>query len=106
MFFQPRSEDVLVSYRGQLAENIYPEMGFRTPVGFKGSTSPADHNLLNKAPVTFLDKMELFPPGFLAGIPQGSREFFSNQAGLRYVILQTCLLLIRSSMSDIAKEAP
>ena len=81
--FNPRSEEVTVTYEGKQIESIYPELGFRVPALFKGSTAPAGHNLLNTAPVMFLDKAELLPPGFMRGIPQGPREFFANAANLR-----------------------
>ena len=81
--FQPRSEEVVVTYKGKLANSIYPDLGLRVPALFKGSTAPAGHTVLNTAPVVFLDKEELFPPGFMAGIPQGPREFLANPANLR-----------------------
>ena len=36
--FQPRSEEVVVTYEGRLADSIYPELSFRVPALFKGST--------------------------------------------------------------------
>ena len=83
LVFQPKSEEVVVAYEGKIAEAIYPDLGFRFPTLFKGSTAPAGHTVLNTAPVVFLDKAEHFPPGFMAGIPQGPREFFANAANLR-----------------------
>ena len=81
--FQPRSEEVVVTYEGKLADSIYPELGFRVPALFKGSTVQAGHTVLNTVPIVFLDKAELLPPGFMAGIPEGPREFFVNAANLR-----------------------
>ena len=83
LVFQPKSKEVVVAYEGKIAEAIYPELGFRVPTLFRGSTAPAGHTVLNTAPVVFLDKAEHFPPGFMAGIPQGAREFFANSANLR-----------------------
>jgi hypothetical protein len=80
---QPRSEEVVVTYEGKLADSIYPDLGFRVPALSKGSTASAGHTVLNTAPIVFLDKEELFPPGFMAGMPQGPREFFANAANLR-----------------------
>jgi hypothetical protein len=81
--FQPKSEEVVVTYEGKLADSIYPDLAFRVPALFKGSIALAGHTVLNNAPVVFLDKEKLFPPGFMAGIPQGPREFFANAANLR-----------------------
>ena len=81
--FQPRLEEVVVTYDSKLADSIYPDLGFRVPALSKGSTASAGHTVLNTAPIVFLDKEELFPPGFMAGIPQGPREFFANVANLR-----------------------
>jgi hypothetical protein len=81
--FNPTSEEVTVTYKAKQTESIYPELGFRVPALFKGSTALAGPNLLNTAPVLFLDKAELLPPGFMRGIPQGPREFFANAANLR-----------------------
>ena len=80
--FQPRSEEVVVDYEGRVADSIYPELGFRVPTLFKGSTAPAGHTVLNTFPVVFLDKAALLPTGFMAGMPQGPREFFAKAANL------------------------
>jgi hypothetical protein len=74
---------VVVTYKGKVADSIYPDLGFRVPALFKGSTAMAGHTVLNAVPIVFLDKKELFPPGLMAGIPQGPREFFANAANLR-----------------------
>ena len=68
--FQPRSEEVVVTYQGQLAKSFYPALGFCIPALFKGST--ALHTMLRRSS---------FPQQ--AGIPQGLREFFANAENLR-----------------------
>ena len=73
LVFQPKSEDITVTYEGKVAEAIYPDMGFRISTLLKRAT----------APVEFLDSAELFPPCFMSGIPQGPREHFANAANLR-----------------------
>ena len=37
--FQPRLEEVVVTYKGKVADSIYPDLGFRVPALFKGSTA-------------------------------------------------------------------
>ena len=69
--FQLRSEEVVVTYKDRMADSIYSELG--------------GHTVLNTVPIVFLDKAELLPPGFMAGIPQGPREFFANATNLRYL---------------------
>ena len=81
--FQPRSEEVVVTYEGRLADSIYPELGFRVPALFKGSTVQAGHTVLNTVPVVFLDKADFLPTGFMGDIPKGPRKFFANAANLR-----------------------
>ena len=83
LVFRPRSEEVVVAYEGKLAETVFPEWGFRVPTLFRGSTVRSGRTALNIAPVVFLDKEEIFPPGFMRGIPQGPRDFFANAANLR-----------------------
>ncbi len=83
LVFQPKSEDIVVTYEGKVAEAIYPDMGFRVPTLLKRATAPAGHTIHNTAPVEFLDSAELFPPCFMSGIPQGPREHFANAANLR-----------------------
>ena len=50
--FQPRSEKVVVvvTYQGQIAESIYPALGFCVPALFKGST--ALHTMLRRSSFT------------------------------------------------------
>ena len=81
--FKPRSDEVIVTSNGRIPENIFPDLGFRIPTLVKMSTALAGHTMTNTTPVVFLNKKELFPPGFMAGIPQGPREFFANAANLR-----------------------
>ena len=37
--FQPRLEEVVVTYDSKLADSFYPDLGFRVPALFKGSTA-------------------------------------------------------------------
>jgi len=75
---------VNVSFRDEIRDHIYSEIDFRIPDDFSTSTAPAGHSLLNTFPVRFLSDPEKLPAGFIPGIPQGSKEFFANQANLRY----------------------
>ena len=81
--FKPRSDEVIVTSNGRISENIFPDLGFRIPTLVKMSMALAGHTMTNTTPVVFLNKKELFPPGFMAGIPQSPREFFANAANLR-----------------------
>ena len=83
LVFQPKSEDLVVTYEGKVAEAIYPDMGSTVPTLLKRATAPAGHTIHNTAPVVFLDNTELLPPCFMSGIPQGPRECFANAANLR-----------------------
>lgn len=83
LLLQNNSEDVAVSMNGVLVPTIYTTLGFRVPVEFASITAPAGHTLLNTAPISFINMDEHLPADFIPTLPQGSREFFANQANLR-----------------------
>ena len=77
---KPRLDEVIVTSNGKIPEKIFPDLGFRIPTLVQMSTALAGHTMMNTVPVVFLDKKDLLPPGFMAGIQQGPREFFANAA--------------------------
>ena len=66
--FKLRSDEVIVTSNGKIPENIFPDLGFRIATLVKMSMALAGHTMMNTVPVVFLDKKELFPPGFMAAL--------------------------------------
>ena len=83
LLLQEGTDVVAVSRGGKLVDSIFTTMEFRLPADFNNSTAPAGHSTNNTVPANGLDESMTLPPGFINGIPTGSREFFANQANLR-----------------------
>ena len=84
LIMSPGSDPVRVSFNGGLVSDNFPRSGFRTPADFGKSTAPSGHTDFNTVPVNFLKENEQLPSGFIEQIPVGPKEFFANQANLRF----------------------
>ena len=80
----PGSDPVRVSYNGAIVSDHFPRSGFRTPADFGKASAPSGHTDFNTVPVSFLKEEEQLPGDFIEQIPVGPKEFFANQANLRF----------------------
>ena len=77
------SQEAAVSVQGTLASVVYMDKPFRAPADFAKKTSVGGHTLLNTAPISWLAHQERLDQDFIKSVPQGQKEFFAAQAGLR-----------------------
>ena len=76
-------ELVSVSVNGQLADNIVPEKGFRTPTEVGKARAVSGHLITNTAPVKFVREDQKLRPGFIQSLPEGPKEHYAAVSGLR-----------------------
>ena len=78
------TDTVSVSFGDKITDTVYSGIEFRTPADIVNSSAASGHTTLNTVPVAFIKEEENLPSWFLQNTPQGSKEFFANQANLRY----------------------
>ena len=77
------SQEPAVSVQGTLASVAYMDKPFRAPTDFVNKSSVVGYTLLNTAPISWLGPQERLAQDFIKSVPQGQKEFFAAQAGLR-----------------------
>ena len=77
------NEMVAVSVNGAVTDTIMVEGGFRTPAEIGDARAPGGHLITTTVPVMFLKDEEKMAPGFIRNIPEGPKEYFAANSGLR-----------------------